>query len=59
MQSLTSDKAPVSSKSFLDTQATKECGFTLNRFHVMIITQSLKENVLQLDFPQYGRDIAK
>ena len=30
--------APVSSKEFLDIQATKECGFTLKRVPDMIIT---------------------
>ena len=32
----TSDFAPVSSKEFLDIQATIECGFTLKRVRDMI-----------------------
>ena len=39
----TSDIAPVSSKEFLDIQATIECKFTLKRVHNMIITYSLIE----------------
>ena len=36
----TSDIAPVSSKEFLDIQATIECGFTLKRVRDMIRTYS-------------------
>ena len=36
----TSDFAPVSSKEFLDIQATIECGFTLKRVRDMIRTYS-------------------
>ena len=32
--------APVSSKEFLDTQATIECGFTLKRVHDLTRTYS-------------------
>ena len=39
----TSDIAPVSSKVFLDIQATIECKFTLTRVHDMIITYILIE----------------
>ena len=35
-----SDIAPVSSKEFLDTQATIECGFTLKQVRDMIRTYS-------------------
>ena len=38
----TSDFAPVSSKEFLDIQATIECGFTLKRVRDIIKTYSLK-----------------
>ena len=34
----TSDMAPVSSKGFLDIQATIKCGFTLKRVRGMIRT---------------------
>ena len=37
----TSDIAPVSSKEFLDNQATIECGFTLKCVRDMIRTYSL------------------
>ena len=38
--SITSDIAPVSSKEFLDIQATVECRFTLKRVRDMTITYS-------------------
>ena len=40
-----SDFAPVSSKEFLDIQATIECGFTLKRVHDMTRTYSHRELV--------------
>ena len=43
----TSDIVPVSSKEFLDTQATIECRFTLKRICEMIITHIyLRRNLL-------------
>ena len=39
----TSDFVPVSSKAFLDIQATIECGFTLKRVRGMIRTYSYKK----------------
>ena len=41
---LTSDSVPLSSKEFLDIQATTECRFILKRIHNMIRTYSLKLN---------------
>ena len=38
-----SDLAPASSKVFLDTQASIECGFTLKRICGMIITSRLND----------------
>ena len=35
---------PVSTKEFLDIQATKECGFTLKHVRDMIITYSEMRN---------------
>ena len=37
----TSDFVPVSSKKFVDIQATIECGFTLKRVHDMIRIESI------------------
>ena len=45
----TSDFAPVSSKKFLDIQATIECGFTLKRVRDMTRTYS---QCLPVNFPE-------
>ena len=47
-----SDNAPVSSKGFLEIQATKECRFTLNRLRDMIITHIYLQQT-QYFYPYY------
>ena len=51
----TSHFAPVSSKDFLDIQATIECGFTLKRVHDMTRTHSRHCHCVEFSFSWLGR----